>query len=165
MKQFNLEIILKRSKHCYKKPQPKLVKFSARVLASCATKQPPLGSILGTNGINAEMFCQKFNASTANYTPIIVPVSVTIQANKSYTYDVMLPTAYTLFNLIKQRLKKLRRKLYRKGLLILLYKMAMIKDTKVFKAILKSTYSWDLFRVGKQKEDRNPHAHRRKKKK
>ena len=60
MKQFNLEIILKRSKHCYKKPQPKLVKFSARVLASCATKQPPLGSILGTNG-DAELLWPKKN--------------------------------------------------------------------------------------------------------
>ena len=60
MKQFNLEIILKRSKHCYKKPQPKLVKFSARVLASCATKQPALG-ILGTNGINAELLWPKKN--------------------------------------------------------------------------------------------------------
>jgi ribosomal protein L11 len=166
MKPFNLEIILKRSRHIYKKQPSKIIKFTARVTASAATKQPPLGSILGTNGINADNFCQKFNEITFNYTPVILPVHVVIHGNKSYTMDIGMPAVHTLFKMLETKIKTLPKKRYWVGLLLLLYKISIIKKIWNMRPIQRSVQSWDIQGYGKLKSsNKNPkHFYRKPKK-
>lgn len=70
-----------------------------QVKAGSATPAPPIGTVLGPTGINMGDFCSKFNAETQDRAGEIVPVVLTINADKSFSF--ILKTAPVSFMLKK----------------------------------------------------------------
>lgn len=60
-----------------------------------ATPAPPVGTALGPQGINIMGFCKEFNARTQGLDTIL-PVEVTIYADKSFTFILKTPPAAVL---------------------------------------------------------------------
>jgi large subunit ribosomal protein L11 len=67
-----------------------------QVSAGAATPAPPVGSALGPHGINIMGFCKEFNARTASQPGMIIPVVVTIYADRSFTFITKTPPAAIL---------------------------------------------------------------------
>ncbi len=61
--------------------------------AGKATPAPPVGPALGQHGANIMEFCKAFNAATANMGDAIVPVEITIFADRSFTFITKTPPA------------------------------------------------------------------------
>jgi len=61
--------------------------------AGKATPAPPVGPALGQHGANIMEFCKAFNAATANMGDAIVPVEITIYADRSFTFITKTPPA------------------------------------------------------------------------
>lgn len=61
--------------------------------AGKATPAPPVGPALGQHGANIMEFCKAFNAATANMGDAIVPVEITIYADRSFTFVTKTPPA------------------------------------------------------------------------
>ena len=71
--------------------------------AGAATPAPPIGPALGPHGVSAPKFVQEFNDRTKNMERvIIIPVVLTVYADKSYTFILKTPPAAVL---IKKALK------------------------------------------------------------
>ena len=64
--------------------------------AGKATAGPPVGSTLGPFGINIPMFTKEFNEKTASKDGLIIPVVVTIYADRSFTFVLKTPPAAVL---------------------------------------------------------------------
>lgn len=64
--------------------------------AGAATPAPPVGTALGPHGVNIMDFCKNFNAKTAGQDGLIIPVLVTIYADRSYTFVLKTPPAAVL---------------------------------------------------------------------
>ena len=64
--------------------------------AGKATPAPPVGTALGPQGVNIMDFCKNFNARTAKDEGLIIPVVVTIYADRSYTFITKTPPASVL---------------------------------------------------------------------
>lgn len=64
--------------------------------AAKATAGPPVGSSLGPHGINIPAFTKDFNEKTANEVGLIIPVVVTIYADRSFTFELKTPPASIL---------------------------------------------------------------------
>lgn len=56
-----------------------------------ATPAPPVGSILGQQGVNIMDFCKQFNAKTADKKGQVVPVVVTVYTDKKFDFVVKMP--------------------------------------------------------------------------
>ena len=67
-----------------------------QVSAGAATPAPPVGSALGPHGINIMDFCKQFNSRTANQPGMIIPVVVTVYADRSFTFITKTPPAAIL---------------------------------------------------------------------
>jgi large subunit ribosomal protein L11 len=59
--------------------------------AGKATPAPPVGPALGQYGGNIMEFCKQFNAATANQGDAIIPVEITIFADRSFTFITKTP--------------------------------------------------------------------------
>ena len=71
--------------------------------AGAATPAPPIGPALGPHGVSAPKFVQEFNDRTKTMEKgLIIPVVVTVYADKSYTFILKTPPAPVL---IKKALK------------------------------------------------------------
>ena len=77
-------------------------KIKLQIPAGKATPAPPVGTVLGPAGINLQEFCTKFNDASKDKMGDIVPVEITLYADKSY--DFVLKTAPAAF-LIKKYAK------------------------------------------------------------
>ena len=55
-----------------------------QIAAGKATPAPPVGTALGPQGVNIMDFCKNFNAKTAKDEGLIIPVVVTVYADRSY---------------------------------------------------------------------------------
>ena len=64
--------------------------------AGKATPAPPVGTALGPHGLNIMDFCKNFNGKTASQEGLIIPVVVTIYADRSYTFIMKTPPAAVL---------------------------------------------------------------------
>ena len=64
-----------------------------QIAAGKATPAPPVGTALGQHGVNIMDFCKKFNAKTAKDEGLIIPVVVTVYADRSYTFITKTPPA------------------------------------------------------------------------
>ena len=64
--------------------------------AGKATAAPPVGSSLGPYGINIPSFTKDFNDKTADKAGLIIPVVVTIYADRSFTFVLKTPPAAVL---------------------------------------------------------------------
>lgn len=61
-----------------------------------ANPAPPVGPALGQAGINIMEFCKAFNAETQDKAGTIVPVEITVYADKSFTFITKTPPAAVL---------------------------------------------------------------------
>ena len=64
--------------------------------AGKATTAPPVGSSLGPYGINLGLFTKDFNEKTASQDGLIIPVVVTIYADRSFSFVLKTPPAAVL---------------------------------------------------------------------
>lgn len=61
-----------------------------------ANPAPPVGSALGQHGVNPMEFCKAFNAKTQDQNGIIIPVVVTVYADRSFSFITKTPPAAVL---------------------------------------------------------------------
>ena len=66
------------------------------VPAGRASPAPPVGTALGQHGINIMAFCKDYNSRTASQVGQIVPVEITIYADRSFTFVTKTPPASDL---------------------------------------------------------------------
>ena len=64
--------------------------------AGKATPAPPVGPALGQHGVNIMEFCKQFNAKTADQPGMIIPVVITVYADRSFTFIMKTPPASIL---------------------------------------------------------------------
>ena len=64
--------------------------------AGKATPAPPVGPALGQHGVNIMDFCKAFNAKTQKDTGTIIPVVITVFADRSFTFITKTPPAAVL---------------------------------------------------------------------
>jgi large subunit ribosomal protein L11 len=62
-----------------------------QIPAGKATPAPPVGPALGQAGVNIMDFCKAFNAKTAKDEGLIIPVVITVYADRSYTFLTKTP--------------------------------------------------------------------------
>jgi len=62
-----------------------------QIPAGEATPAPPVGPALGQQGVNIMDFCKNFNARTASQKGLIIPVVITVFADRSYTFITKTP--------------------------------------------------------------------------
>jgi large subunit ribosomal protein L11 len=67
-----------------------------QITAGKANPSPPVGPALGQHGVNIMEFCKAFNAQTQNKGDLILPVIITIYADRSFTFIVKTPPASVL---------------------------------------------------------------------
>ena len=67
-----------------------------QIPAGAATPAPPVGPALGQAGVNIMDFVKNFNARTAAQAGLIIPVVVTVYADRSYTFITKTPPAAIL---------------------------------------------------------------------
>jgi large subunit ribosomal protein L11 len=67
-----------------------------QIQAGKATPAPPVGSALGPHGLNIMDFCKSFNAKTAKQEGLIIPVVVTVYADRTYSFVTKTPPAAVL---------------------------------------------------------------------
>jgi len=61
-----------------------------------ATPAPPVGPALGQHGVNIPQFTKEFNARTADQNGMIIPVVITVYADRSFTFITKTPPAAVL---------------------------------------------------------------------
>jgi large subunit ribosomal protein L11 len=66
------------------------------VKAAAANPAPPVGPALGQHGVNIMEFCKQFNARTQNQAGLIIPVEITVFADRSFTFITKTPPAAIL---------------------------------------------------------------------
>ena len=64
--------------------------------AGKANPSPPVGPALGQHGVNIMQFCKDFNARTAQLGDTIVPVVITVYADRTYAFVMKSPPASIL---------------------------------------------------------------------
>ena len=67
-----------------------------QIPAGEATPAPPVGTALGPAGVNIMDFVKNFNAKTAKDKGLIIPVVITVYADRSYTFITKTPPAPVL---------------------------------------------------------------------
>ncbi|MGD8352248.1 MAG: 50S ribosomal protein L11 [Nitrospirota bacterium] len=77
-----------------KKEVAALVKL--QIPAGKANPAPPVGPALGPHGVNIMEFCKAFNAQTQGMGDTIVPVLMTVYADRSFTFITKTPPASEL---------------------------------------------------------------------
>lgn len=64
--------------------------------AGAANPAPPVGPALGAQGVNIMAFCKDFNARTKDQPGMILPVVITVYADKSFSFILKSPPAAVL---------------------------------------------------------------------
>lgn len=70
--------------------------------AGAANPAPPVGPILGQQGINIMEFCKQYNEKTKDKHGQVIPAEITVYEDRSFTFILKLPPVSAL---IKQELK------------------------------------------------------------
>ncbi len=79
------------------KPTKKVAAFvKLQVPAGQATPAPPVGTALGPHGVNIMDFCKQFNAQTQSQPGMIIPVELTVYADRSFSFITKTPPAAVL---------------------------------------------------------------------
>ncbi len=64
--------------------------------AGKATPSPPVGPALGQHGVNIMEFCKAYNAATQSQEGTVIPVIITVYADRSFTFITKTPPASVL---------------------------------------------------------------------
>ncbi len=67
-----------------------------QIPAGQANPSPPVGPALGQRGVNIMEFCKAFNAATQSQQGMIIPVVITVYADRSFTFITKTPPAAVL---------------------------------------------------------------------
>jgi large subunit ribosomal protein L11 len=67
-----------------------------QIQAGQANPAPPVGPALGQHGVNIMDFCKSFNASTQDKMGNLIPVEITVYADRSFTFITKTPPAARL---------------------------------------------------------------------
>ncbi len=67
-----------------------------QIAAGKANPAPPIGPALGQHGVNIMDFCKAFNAKTQKEAGMIIPVVITVYADRSFSYITKTPPASVL---------------------------------------------------------------------
>ena len=67
-----------------------------QIQAGQANPAPPVGPALGQQGVNIMDFCKAFNAETQDKTGDVIPVEITVYADRSFTFVTKTPPAARL---------------------------------------------------------------------
>ena len=67
-----------------------------QIPAAKATPAPPVGPALGQHGVNIVQFTKEFNARTAGQEGMIIPVVITVYADRSFSFITKTPPAAVL---------------------------------------------------------------------
>jgi len=73
-----------------------VTQIKLQIPAGKANPSPPVGPALGQHGVNIMEFCKAFNAKTAPQEGMIIPVVITVYADRSFTYITKTPPASVL---------------------------------------------------------------------
>jgi large subunit ribosomal protein L11 len=67
-----------------------------QIPAGAANPAPPVGPALGQKGVNIMDFCKQFNAKTQDQPGMIIPVVITVYADRSFSFITKTPPAAVL---------------------------------------------------------------------
>ena len=67
-----------------------------QIAAGQANPSPPVGPALGQKGVNIMEFCKAFNAKTQDGMGDLIPVEITVYADRSFTFITKTPPAASL---------------------------------------------------------------------
>jgi large subunit ribosomal protein L11 len=73
-----------------------IAKIKLQAKGGQATPAPPVGPALGQHGVNIGQFVSQFNERTKSLNGTVVPVVITVFADKSFTFEVKSPPAAVL---------------------------------------------------------------------
>ena len=67
-----------------------------QINAGAANPAPPIGPALGQHGVNIMEFCKAYNAATESQRGNVIPVEITVYADRSFTFITKTPPAAVL---------------------------------------------------------------------
>lgn len=73
-----------------------VAEIKLQIPAGQANPSPPVGPALGQRGVNIMEFCKTFNAQTQAQAGLIIPVIITVYADRSFTFITKTPPAAVL---------------------------------------------------------------------
>jgi large subunit ribosomal protein L11 len=73
-----------------------VAEIKLQIPAGAANPSPPVGPALGQRGVNIMEFCKAFNAQTQAQAGLIIPVIITVYADRSFTFITKTPPASIL---------------------------------------------------------------------
>jgi large subunit ribosomal protein L11 len=73
-----------------------IAKIKLQLPAGQANPSPPVGPALGQHGVNIMEFCKAYNARTQDKVGLIVPVEITVYADRSFNFITKTPPASVL---------------------------------------------------------------------
>ena len=73
-----------------------LAQIKLQVPAGQANPTPPVGPALGQHGVNIMEFCKAFNAQTQDKQGLLIPVVITVFADRSFSFITKTPPAAVL---------------------------------------------------------------------
>jgi large subunit ribosomal protein L11 len=79
-----------------------IAQIKLQIPAGQANPSPPIGPALGQHGVNIMEFCKSYNAKTAGQEGTIIPVLITVYADRSFTFVTKTPPASALLKQMAQ---------------------------------------------------------------
>ncbi len=73
-----------------------IANIKLQIKAGKATPSPPIGPALGQHGVNIMEFCKAYNAMTQSQEGTVIPVVITVYADRSLTFVTKTPPAAVL---------------------------------------------------------------------